>query len=66
MNNGNLRDLVKKSLSRRGFFNIKRIAWVWERDIIKRQRDILRKHCDVNPKPLVDPITGEIDFRYNP
>lgn len=72
MRNENLRDLLNKPLSRRGWVNIKKISWALRKDIVKRQSDILRKHCDVKPEPvIINPITGYnglfyFDIQYGP
>jgi len=65
MNNQNLIKLLNKNLSINGMITIKKLAWSWEKDIAKKQENILRKHCDVKPKPiLVNPLTGNIELVY--
>ena len=66
MRSEELKKLLNKSLSRRGWLNLRKLAWAFRKSIENQQEDILKNHCDVKPKRVFDPLTGEVNLKYNP
>lgn len=66
MRSEELKKTINKPLSRRGWVYINQLAWAFRKSLDNQQEDILRKHCDVKPKRVFDPLTGEVNLKYNP
>jgi hypothetical protein len=61
-----LKKIINKPLSRRGWVYVNKLAWAFRKSLENQQEDILRKHCEVKPKRVFDPLTGEVNLKYNP
>jgi hypothetical protein len=60
-------DVIKSNLRmRRKLVYLRRLVFVYKQNIKTGEEEILRKHCGIKPKRVFDPLTGQVNLKYNP